>query len=131
MINGNFIFFLNIEAVIFVLLSLGSKGLNPYYSSKVKGQVVCVIDDYITKGISFETARNLLPKAGASKVILIALGRYKKGQYEIYQHEVYDFNGNIIRAGYKYRLNSGENLTGEYDTISKHEVHRICEMLNG
>lgn len=105
--------------------------LNPYYSSRIKGQVVCVIDDYTTNGTSFETARNILLKAGASKVILVALGRFRKGQHGIYQHEVYDLSGNVSKPGYKYSLNSKENLIGEYDNGARDEVRRIYGILNG
>lgn len=105
--------------------------LNPYYSSRVKGKVVCVIDDYTTNGISFETARNLLLEAGARKVIFIALGRYRKGKNGIYQHEVYNLKGKVTKPGYKYILNSRENLIGEYDNGARDEVRRIHEILNG
>ncbi|QGV06543.1 hypothetical protein GNE09_06580 [Bacillus cereus] len=105
--------------------------LNPYYLNRLKGKVVCVIDDYTTNGVSFETARNLLLKAGAGKVILVALGRYKRGQNGIYQHEVYDLTGNITKPGYKYNLNSKKNLGGKYDNTARDEVRRIYEILNG
>jgi hypothetical protein len=104
--------------------------LNPFYSRRVKGKVVCVIDDYTTNGISFEAARNLLFNAGASKVILIALGTYKKGTNGIIQHEVYDFSGNITEPGYNYTLKTRENLNGEYDAHARDEVRRIYEILN-
>ena len=104
--------------------------LNPYYSKRLKGKVVCVIDDYITNGISFETARNLLLKAGASKVILVALGRYKKGAYGVYQHEVYDLNGFITEPSYLYNLKTRQDLTGSYDDQARDEVRKIYEILN-
>ncbi|MFC0273557.1 phosphoribosyltransferase [Metabacillus herbersteinensis] len=105
--------------------------LNPYYnSSRIRGKVVCVIDDYLTNGISFETARNLLLQAGASKVILLALGRYKRGAGGIYQHEVYNLTGRINRAGYNYQLVSRNNLVGTYDPGARDEVSRIYEILN-
>lgn len=37
--------------------------LNPYYRNRVKDKTGCVIDDYVTNSISFETARSLLLKA--------------------------------------------------------------------
>lgn len=104
--------------------------LNPYYSSRVRGKTVCVIDDYITNGTSFESARNLLLKAGAEKVILLALGRYKKGLHGIYQHEKYDLSGNITEAGYGYSLITKENLIGEYYEEARDEINRIYEILN-
>lgn len=104
--------------------------LNPYYSQRVKGKVVCVIDDYLTNGISFETARNLLLKAGAKKVILLALGRYKRGSYGIYQYESYKLNGNVISTDYQYELIDRKNLFGDYDKEAREEVNRIYKILN-
>ncbi|MCO7124765.1 phosphoribosyltransferase [Sporolactobacillus shoreicorticis] len=104
--------------------------LNPFYLYRVKGKVVCVLDDYITNGISFETARNLLIKAGAQKVILVALGRYKRGINGIYQQEDYEIDGNITRQGYRYNLKSKKNLTGVYDNDAREEVRHIYEILN-
>ncbi|AZU62568.1 phosphoribosyltransferase [Neobacillus mesonae] len=105
--------------------------LNPYYnSSRIRGKVVCVIDDYLTNGPSFETARNLLLKAGASKVILLALGRYRRGVNGIYQYEVYNITGKITVPHYRYQLVSRRNLVGEYDTRARDEVKRIHEILN-
>lgn len=104
--------------------------LNPYYSKRIKGKVVCVIDDYTTNGISFETARNLLFNAGAKKVILLALGRYKKGREGIYQYENYEFKGDITTNKYGYKLLSREYIYGNYDDSAREEVKRIYEILN-
>lgn len=105
--------------------------LNPYYSKKIKGNVVCVIDDYITNGISFETARNLLLKAGASKIILIALGRYKRGVNGIYQYENYNLIGDISETDYQYKFKKRDRLIGEYDEGAREEINRMYEILNG
>lgn len=105
--------------------------LNPYYAKRIKGKTVCVIDDYMTNGISFETARNLLIKAGASRIILVALGRYKRGQNGVYQHEVYNLNGDITEPGYQYSRKLKENLIGEYDDRAREEVRKIYEILKG
>ncbi len=104
--------------------------LNPYYASRVKGKVVCVLDDYLTNGISFESARNLLLRAGAGKVILLALGRYKRGIEGVYQHEEYNILGNINKPGYKYEHISRRNLIGIYDTGARDEVSKIYEIIN-
>lgn len=120
-------------------LSIGCKKhfdsivLNNYYKQKnrIRGKVVCVLDDYLTNGISFETARNLLLSAGAKKVILVGLGRYRKGAQGRYQHEVYNLNGNITSPGYNYELISRQNLLGGYNPQARDEVRRIYEILNG
>ncbi|QHT47340.1 phosphoribosyltransferase [Bacillus sp. SB49] len=105
--------------------------LNPYYNSRrIRGKVVCIIDDYMTNGISFESARNLLLQAGAKRVILLALGRYRKGSHGVYQHEEYNFDGTVNAPGYSYELVSKSNLVGEYDYEARDEVNRIYEILN-
>ncbi|WP_426414471.1 phosphoribosyltransferase [Bacillus subtilis] len=106
--------------------------LNPFYSKKVKGKVVCVIDDYVTNGTSFEAAKNLLLKAGASKVILVALGRFRRGRQGVYQQEVYDLAGNITKPGYKYNLKYKKDLNeGLYDSAARDEIRHIYGILNG
>ncbi|MEH7070748.1 phosphoribosyltransferase [Priestia megaterium] len=107
--------------------------LNDFYKEKnrIRGKVVCVLDDYLTNGISFETARNLLLEAGARKVILVALGRYRKGAQGIYQHEVYNLSGVITKPGYNYKLVSRQRLVGTYNEEARNEVRRIHEILNG
>ncbi|MFZ8007318.1 phosphoribosyltransferase [Bacillus licheniformis] len=106
--------------------------LNPYYSKRIKGKVVCVIDDYVTNGTSFETARNLLLKAGAKKVILVALGRFRRGHQGVYQQEVYDLNGDITKPGYQYNLKYKKNLNeGLYDSSARDEIRQIYAILNG
>ncbi|MDG0059149.1 hypothetical protein [Priestia sp. P5] len=65
---------------------------------------MCVIDNYLTKGISFETVRNLLLEVGAKRIILLALEPYKREEYGIYQNQFYKFSGDIIGKGYQYEL---------------------------
>ncbi|WP_282023115.1 hypothetical protein [Priestia flexa] len=107
--------------------------LNDFYKQKnrIRGKVVCVLDDYLTNGISFETARNLLLEAGARKVILVALGRYRKGPQGIYQHEVYNLSGRITNPGYNYELVSRQRLVGTYNQEARNEVRRIHQILYG
>lgn len=103
--------------------------INPYYNKKLKGKKICIIDDYLTNGISFETARNLLINAGASEVILLALGRFKKGVNGIYQKETYKLTGDLYRPGYGYeKINSG-NLTGMYNRNAREEIKNIYEII--
>ncbi|MFB8426439.1 hypothetical protein ACFC4S_30995 [Priestia megaterium] len=107
--------------------------LNKYYkeNNRIRGKVVCVLDDYLTNGISFESARNLLLAAGARKVILVGLGRFRKGPQGRYQHEVYDISGNVTKTDYTYQLKTRQNLTGQYNPHARDEVRSIYKILNG
>ncbi|MCK8454652.1 phosphoribosyltransferase [Bacillus safensis] len=102
--------------------------LNP--DVKVKNKVVCLIDDYLTNGTSFETARNILLNAGARKVILMAIGRYKRGEYGIYQKEVYKLEGNLSEPGYTYTLLSRQQEKGQYNLEAREELKQIYNILS-
>ncbi|WP_107923530.1 phosphoribosyltransferase [Lysinibacillus parviboronicapiens] len=103
--------------------------LNPDYAKKVKGKTICIIDDFLTNGISFETARNLLLEAGAKKVILLALGRFKRGTHGVYQKEEYKINGKVFTPEYDFELISREDCIGEYDEGARDEVRNIYNII--
>lgn len=63
---------------------IASIHLNPEYSGKIRGKIVCVVDDYLTYGCSFGVAEALLKKAGARKVICVSLGKFGN-QARLYQ----------------------------------------------
>ncbi|MGW0545704.1 hypothetical protein [Streptomyces altiplanensis] len=52
--------------------------LNPKYRNTVRGKTVIVFDDFTTEGMSLDWARNLLAKAGASRIIGVTIGKYRK-----------------------------------------------------
>ena len=55
---------------------LDSIHLNPAYERKIKGKTVAILDDYLTYGVSFGVSAALLKKAGAKKVLCVAMGKY-------------------------------------------------------
>lgn len=61
--------------------------LNPYYKGKLKGETVVVLDDFLTYGLSFGVAAAFLKKAGAKKVIGVAMGKFG-GVARRYQIEI-------------------------------------------
>lgn len=56
-----------------------SVSVNPDRMSRVKGNVVLVVDDFSTGSNSMETSRNLLFACGAVQVIGITVGKYGRG----------------------------------------------------
>lgn len=112
---------------------LDSIHINPDYKSKLRGKTICILDDYVTYGSSFEALRNLLLKAGAEKVIFVAIGRFKKGYNGIYQKENYEISGDIFSPMYEYQLITKEQSYGInaiYDVKAKTEVENIYNILN-
>lgn len=63
--------------------------INPIYKKYLKGKIVCIFDDYLTNGTTFETARNLLIKVGVNKIFFVSLGRFGKN----YSQQNYELTG--------------------------------------
>jgi len=74
--------------------------LNPVYKDKLRGKNVCIFDDYLTHGNSFECARNLLKSAGVKKIIFVTLGTFRKN----YQYQNYELDGNLFSKDYTAKL---------------------------
>ena len=113
---------------------LDSININPYYRGKLSGKTVCILDDYVTNGPSFEALRNLLLKAGVARVIFVAIGRFRRGSEGVYQKEDYQILGDVFSSNYTYELISKDPYFGmraKYDLASKHEVENIHGILNG
>lgn len=109
--------------------------INPYFKNKIKGKTVCIIDDYLTNGISFEAIRNLLEKAGASKIFLIAIGRYRskdsqgKGNY---QKEDYTLSDDIYTTNIQYELNNRDGdfgCNGAYNESARKCFEKLNQIL--
>lgn len=112
---------------------LDSININPFYKGKLKGKTVCILDDYVTNGISFESLKNLLIAAGVEKIIFVAVGRFRKAPYGIYQKENYTISGDIFSPNYTYELTFKDSSYGDNATYyleSKTEVENIYNILN-
>lgn len=56
--------------------------LNPEHADKVAGKKVLLFDDNITDGVTMDVARNMLLKAGAADVQIVAIGKYSN-KYQV------------------------------------------------
>lgn len=72
---------------------LDSIYLNPNYN--VKGKTICIFDDYLDYGNTFEAIRNILKFAGAKKVIFVSLGKFRKD----YIYQEYEIKGDVKAPG--------------------------------
>jgi hypothetical protein len=83
--------------------------LNPYFSDKIAGKNVCIIDDFTNHGSSCETIRHLLKKAGVNKIIFISLGKFRT-DYKMFNYAI---DGDVYKVGYNYkRTGNYKSLTG-------------------
>jgi hypothetical protein len=60
---------------------------------KINENTLIVVDDFTTSGLSFESARNILEKTEAERIVLCAIGKYTRpiANYNLYSVQK-DFN---------------------------------------
>lgn len=95
--------------------------LNDYYKGKLKGRTICLLDDFLTNGTSFETARNLLLSQGVKKLIFVSLGRFGSNYYK----QDYLIEGDVFQpGGYTYKLVNRTNV-GSKGTFKRDAIEDI------
>lgn len=108
---------------------LDSIHLNPEYKKRITGSTVCVFDDFLNYGNSFETVRNLLKHAGAKKVILVSLGKFRKP----YIYQEYDITGDVYANNFTYKLKKRYDIyhsNFKLNDSAKDEVENLHRIYN-
>ena len=98
--------------------------LNDKYKGKLKDRTVCVFDDYLTNGTTFETARNLLKKEKVKKIFFVSLGRFGKR----YIKQDYELEGDLFRKGYKYSFQLRMNMGGLINNNAISEIEHLHDI---
>lgn len=99
--------------------------LNPNY--RVRGKNICIFDDYLTHGNTFEAMRNILRKAGANKIIFVSLGRFKNNY--IYQN--FNIEGDVtIPNGFTYQEVKREYRGYDCNDKARGEVKNLYDIFN-
>ncbi|AQW26253.1 phosphoribosyltransferase [Clostridium perfringens] len=106
--------------------------LNPNY--KVKGKNICIFDDYLTHGNTFEAMRNILRAAGAKNIIFVSLGRFKKP----YIYQEYIMKGDFTKPnGFTYEKKSPNynipyrsNERARDEIVNLHDIFNLQEIFN-
>lgn len=101
--------------------------LNPDY--KVKGKNICIFDDYLTHGNTFEAMRNILRAAGAKNIIFVSLGRFRKP----YIYQEYTMKGDFTKPnGFTYKKKSSDyyipytsNEKARNEIVNLHEIFNL------
>lgn len=96
--------------------------VNPEIVERLNGQVICIIDDYITNGYSAETAKHLLLKAGAKEVIFVSFGKFGKKYYSTNYEILGDVSTNSYVSNFISERYYGNNQDGEIIYESSNDV---------
>lgn len=98
--------------------------INDSLVDRIKGKVICIIDDYITNGYSAEAAKHLLLSAGAKKVIFLSIGKFGSK----YFLTNYDLN----EASYEFigeELFQGNSRGNFYDKYNDNEILNFTDLV--
>ena len=106
--------------------------INPDFKNKIStlkksGKFnVCIFDDYMTHGNSFNAVRNLLQQLGANKIIFVSLGNFGKP----FQKKDYTITGDVYNTGYTYTLINSSTKYLTYNDEAKDEVSELYDIFN-
>lgn len=106
--------------------------INPDFKNKINtlrknGNLnVCIFDDYMTHGNSFNAVRNLLKYLGANKIIFVSLGNFGRP----FQKWDYDINGDVYSIGYSYTLTNTTQIPFSFNSFAKEEVDVLYDIFN-
>ncbi|XP_077987292.1 uncharacterized protein LOC144441906 [Glandiceps talaboti] len=112
---------------------LYSINVNPAYRSKLKNKTVCIVDDYITLGTTFESLRNLLKACDVKRVILFAIGKFwTKSEHSWPTHKSLSFKitGDVYEAGrYQCEYVREEDSWAVFDEYARNEIINIAKVI--
>lgn len=120
-------------------ISLGAKDefatihIHPDYENRINdlkkdGRFkVCIFDDYMTHGNTFNAVRNLLESLGANKIVFVSMGLFRNP----FQKKDYKITGSVYNDDYTYSLKSNTVLTNfDIDNEAKQEVSDLYDIFN-
>ena len=106
--------------------------INPDFKNKISSLKksgkfnVCIFDDYMTHGNSFNAVRNLLQHLGANKIIFVSLGNFGKP----FQKKDYILTGDVYTTGYTFDLINSSTKYLTYNDTAKAEVSELYDIFN-
>lgn len=107
--------------------------INPDYRKRIDALKsdgrfnVCIFDDYMTHGNTFNAVRNLLESLGANKIIFVSMGLFRNP----FQKKDYKITGSVYEKEYTYKLEDDTTLNDfEIDNDAKQEVSDLYDIFN-
>lgn len=98
--------------------------INPILKNRIRGKVICIIDDYVTNGYSAESAKHLLLNAGAKQVIFLSIGKFGMKYYST----DYKLNGDLS-GEYSYEFIGEKVLQKMFNGKNTYNMNNDKEIL--
>lgn len=87
---------------------------------------LCIFDDYMTHGNTFNAVRNLFKELGANKMVFVSLGSF----CQPFQKKDYTLHGSVYDVGYTYTFERESVKYFDYDYNAKDEVDELYDIFN-
>lgn len=100
------------------------------YIQKLEGRVVCVFDDYLTHGNTFETLRNLLFKCNVRKIILVSIGKFMCNNENMYRQKSFLISGDVSTKHYTAIPDSTTQHIFYIDDNAQRSLQHLSELAN-
>ena len=102
--------------------------VNEKYKRKLKGRVVCVFDDYLTNGNTFEALRNLLIKCEVKKIIFVSIGKFKRNDESQYVQKSFSIEGDVYSGNYTAEFNTGVDHDVTFDDAARRSLEKLNKL---
>ena len=102
------------------------------YKGKLKGRVVCVFDDFLTNGNTFETLRNLLVACKVKKIIFVSIGKFQSRGENSYTQKSFDIEGDVYTKSYTAAFSAASKHPASFNDDARRELSdlkRLAEYL--
>lgn len=99
--------------------------LNSKYKGQLKGKKICIIDDYVNNGASFEALRNILKELEVKEIILLAVGTFHKP----YIKEEYRVEGDVFRSGFTFEKIETYKISHSPNYEAQQRITEIYEII--
>ncbi|XP_015764906.1 PREDICTED: uncharacterized protein LOC107343829 [Acropora digitifera] len=102
--------------------------LSEEYKDKLKGRVVCIFDDYLTNGHTFEALRNLLVSCKVKKIILVSIGKFERGNEFSYIQRHHSIKGDLYSGAYEATFLKCEERPFETNDAARRSMADLKEL---
>ena len=102
--------------------------VNDKYKGKLKGRVVCVLDDYLTYGNTFEALRNLLIKCEVKKIIFVSIGKFKCAGESQYVQKSFSIEGDVYSGKYTAKFNTDAKHDAQFDVAARRSLENLIQL---
>ena len=100
------------------------------YKGKLRGRVVCVLDDFLTNGNTFEALRNLLVACGVGKIIFLSIGKFQRFGESCYTQKEFNIQGNVHTTNYTATFAGALDHPVCFDCNARRELIDLMALAN-